>query len=107
VKEILIPDFWLAVRATYADEETVIRFRSERPTSKAQAKYSTMVILKWHYKGKKDGMPRNADLLAMHGFEESLDAVVDVPRVGIHVPRSAVLSCHSRQRPLSSSVRWR
>ena len=83
MKELLITDYWLVARATYAEVDTVIRFRSEMPTSKAQARYRTMLILKWFYKGKKDGMPKKQDLLAMSCFEDALETAIEAPVIGI------------------------
>src|SRR5438105_585591 len=85
MREIVVPDFWLVARTMYGDEDTVIRFRSERPTASGQAKYSILMVLTWRYSAKRDGMPRKADLQAMLAFEDALDQVVKEPKVGIHV----------------------
>lgn len=81
----LITDSWIVVRACFDDDDldTVFRFRTGMPTRKTQQAYPVMLIIKWPYPAKKDGMPRQADLKRMSAFEDALEVAVEAPVLGI------------------------
>jgi hypothetical protein len=87
MKKPLIHDSWVAIRAGFDDDDqdTVFRIRTQMPTRKVRSRYPTLVIVKWPYRAKKDGMPRQADLDRMSAFEDALEVVVEQPVLGIQV----------------------
>ncbi|HWU69760.1 MAG TPA: DUF695 domain-containing protein [Pseudoxanthomonas sp.] len=80
-------DSWLAVRAQFEDDDldTVIRFRTEMPSENVRLAHPVMMIIKWPYKTKKDGMPRQADIDRMSAFEDELEVAIEAPLLGIPV----------------------
>jgi hypothetical protein len=82
-----IADRWIAVRAQFDDDDldTVFRFRVAMPTPSVRRRHPVMMILKWPYAAKKDGMPRQADLARMAAFEDALEVAIEAPVVGIQV----------------------
>ena len=83
----LIADSWVAIRAQFEgdDLDTVFRFRTQIPSKKIRTKYPTMMIIRWPYQPKKDGMPRQADLKRMAVFEDALETAVETPVLGIQI----------------------
>ncbi|MBL8297713.1 MAG: DUF695 domain-containing protein [Rhodanobacteraceae bacterium] len=81
----LIADSWIAVRAQFEDDDldTVFRFRTQMPTKTVRLRHPTMMIIKWPYQAKKDGMPRQADMKRMSAFEDALEIAIEVPALGI------------------------
>lgn len=82
-----IKDSWVAIRARFDDNDldTVFRLRTVMPGRKIRRQHPLMMILKWPYAAKRDGMPRQADLKRMGAFEDALEAVVEAPAVAIQV----------------------
>jgi hypothetical protein len=80
-------DDWLVVRAQFDDDDldTVFRFRTGLPPRAFVRARPTLIILKWPYSPKKDGMPRDADLKRMGAFEDALEAAVEATRLGFPV----------------------
>lgn len=87
MKKPLIADSWVAIRAGFHDDDldTVFRLRTQMPTKKVRLQYPTMMIVKWPYQPKKDGMPRQSDLNRMSAFEDVLEVEVEQPVLGIQV----------------------
>ena len=85
--KLTLPDQWRVVRAAFDgdDLDTVFRFRLALPAPKDRKRFPTMLILKWPYKAKKDGMPRDADLKRMSAFEDALEKAVEAPKLGYPV----------------------
>ena len=82
-REILIPDYWLAVRTQLGDDDVVARFRTYMPTESAKRRFPVMMIIRWPYTEKKDGMPRKPELQRMSDFEDILERKIEKPVVGI------------------------
>lgn len=82
-----LPDSWLVKRACFEDDDldTVIRFRTELPAAGIRRRHATMMIIKWPYAGKKDGMPRQADMKRMAAFEDDLETAIEEAGLGIAV----------------------
>ena len=82
-----LADSWLAVRAQFEDDDldTVIRFRAEMPPEHVRLGHPIMMIIKWPYAAKKDGMPRQVDMDRMSVFEDALEIAIEAPRLGIPV----------------------
>ncbi len=80
-------DNWLVKCARFEDDDldTVIRFRSELPRTRTRRSHTTMMIIKWPYAGKKDGMPRQADLKRMAAFEDFLEVAIEETGLGYPV----------------------
>lgn len=59
-----LEDSWFTTRAMFDDDDldTVFRLRTAMPGKRVRAQYPVMMIIKWFYPAKKDGMPRQADL---------------------------------------------
>jgi len=83
----LIPDSWVAIRAQFDDDDldTVFRLRTCMPTRKVRRQHPTMMIIKWPYEARKDGMPRQSDLKRMAAFEDALEVAVEAPAIGLQV----------------------
>ena len=96
MKETELPDRWAAVRTAFGgdDLDTVFRFRAFMPVDAARKKYSTVVIVRWPYAAKKDGMPKDADLKKMSAFEDELEAKVEKPAIGV---QAATLTGNGRR----------
>lgn len=86
VKE-LIADSWVAIRAQFEGDEldTVFRLRTQMPTKKVKLQHPTMMIVRWPYLPKKDGMPRQTDMKRMSAFEDALEVAIEAPGIGIQV----------------------
>ena len=80
-----IRDSWRTVRAQFEDDDldTVFRFRTELPEKRVRSKYRNLIIFKWPYPAKKDGMPYAAVLKQMGSFEDQLEAAVESSQIGI------------------------
>lgn len=80
-----IEDSWAAVRSRFADDnlDTFFRLRTQMPAKQVRQRYRTMMVIKWPYQAKKDGMPREADLKRMAAFEDALEIAVETPALGI------------------------
>jgi hypothetical protein len=63
------------------DLDTVVRFR-ELPPAKERRGRPRMLILKWEYAAKKDGMPKARDLDRMNAFEDDLEVAVEATGLG-------------------------
>ena len=83
----LISDTWFATRAQFEDDDldTVFRLRTQMPVTKTRTTFHTLMIIKWPYQPKKDGMPREKDLRRMGSFEDALEVSVEAPVLGIQV----------------------
>lgn len=83
----LIADSWVAVRAQFDDDDldTVFRLRTQMPSKKFRLRHPVMMIIKWPYRAKKDGMPRQSDMKRMGLFEDALETEVEAPNIGIQV----------------------
>lgn len=81
----VLKDDWTAVRSAFAGEalDTVFRFRTNLPPPDIRARYQTMLVVRWPYEAKKDGMPGVAVRRAMSVFEDLLEAEVEAPLIGI------------------------
>ena len=81
----LTADSWVAIRAQFDDDDldTVFRLRTQMPTKKVRLQHPTMMIIKWPYQAKKDGMPRQADMKRMAAFEDALEIAIEAPALGI------------------------
>ena len=82
-----LADRWKVVRMCFEDDDldTLVRFRVALPTPKQRRMAPTMVILKFEYPPKKDGMPRDADLERMAAFEDALEVAVEAPNLALPV----------------------
>jgi hypothetical protein len=87
VAKELIADSWVAIRAQFDDDDldTVFRLRTQMPIKKVRSQHPIMMIIKWPYPAKKDGMPRQADMKRMGSFEDALEDAIEAPRLGIQV----------------------
>ena len=82
-----LEDSWFSTRAMFDDDDldTVFRLRTAMPGKRVRAQYPVMMIIKWFYPAKKDGMPKQADLERMAAFEDLLETHVEQPVVGVQV----------------------
>ena len=85
--KLTLPDRWKVVRMCFEDDDldTVVRFRLALPEPKRRKTHPTMLILKFEYAAKKDGMPKDADLKRMAAFEDALEVAVENPGLGLPV----------------------
>lgn len=83
--KIFESDNWLITRCCYGKEETIVRFRSEMPTRERQLANPIMVVLRWRYRGKKDGMPSTRVYSDMRRFEDALESLIEDPGLATQV----------------------
>lgn len=83
----MIADSWVAIRAQFEDDDldTVFRLRNQMPTRRTRLLRPIMMIIKWPYRAKVDGMPRQVDMKRMSAFEDELEVLVESPGLGIQV----------------------
>jgi hypothetical protein len=85
--KLILSDTWKVVRMCFEDDDldTVVRFRVALPAPKDRKRFPTMLILKWEYAAKRDGMPRDKDIERMAAFEDELERAVEETALGYPV----------------------
>ncbi|UXI70720.1 DUF695 domain-containing protein [Tahibacter amnicola] len=80
-----ISDNWAVVRSAFDgdDLDTVFRFRTRIPAQRIRSKHPMLMILRWPYPAKKDGMPRQKDIQRMSAFEDALESAIEATGIGI------------------------
>lgn len=85
VKDFFESDNWLLADCLYGGEETIIRFRHEMPSEEQCLANPYMIVLRWRYIGKKNGMPTAKEYALMSSFEDALEVAIEAPSVAVQV----------------------
>jgi hypothetical protein len=80
-------DQWAVVECCFDGDDlpTIFRFRTRMPAKQVRTAHPVLIILRWPYTAKKNGMPRKADLDRMNAFEDAMEVAVEAPKIGIPV----------------------